>query len=128
MITALYAALLGLLMMWLSVQVIKQRRKNKIAYADGGVEDLQVARSAQGNGVDNIPIGLILLALLEFNGANVLIIHGLGVLFIVGRVIHARAILDKKLKGRITGMKLTFGVLFALAVLNIVYLPFDKLW
>ncbi|GAK86407.1 glutathione S-transfersae-related protein [Vibrio ponticus] len=128
MITALYASLLALLMMWLSVQVIKQRRTNRIAHADGGIEGLQIARSAQSNAVDYIPITIILLAMLEYNGANTLIIHGLGVLFVVGRIIHARAILAKDLKGRVTGMKLTFAVMFTLVVLNLVYLPFDKLW
>ncbi|EGU44336.1 glutathione S-transferase-related protein [Vibrio ichthyoenteri ATCC 700023] len=128
MITALYAALLALLMMWLAVQVIKQRRKNRVAYADGGIEGLQIARSAQGNAVDSIPITVILLALLEFNGANVLLIHGLGILFLVGRIVHARAILAQDLKGRVMGMKLTFATMFALVVLNLIYLPFDKLW
>ncbi|GAL28409.1 glutathione S-transfersae-related protein [Vibrio variabilis] len=54
MITALYASLLAVLMIWLSFQVIKQRRANQVAYADGGVEALQIARSAQGNAVDYI--------------------------------------------------------------------------
>ncbi|OLQ94680.1 hypothetical protein BIY21_08150 [Vibrio ponticus] len=128
MITALYASLLTLLMMWLAVQVIKQRRTNRVAHADGGIEGLQIARSAQGNAVDYIPITVILLALVEYNGANSLIIHGLGVLFLVGRIIHARAILAKDLKGRVMGMKLTFAVMFTLVVFNLIYLPFDKLW
>ncbi|WP_418114912.1 MAPEG family protein [Vibrio scophthalmi] len=128
MITALYAALLAVLMMWLAVQVIKQRRKNKVAYADGGIEGLQIARSAQGNAVDSIPITVILLALLEMNGANVLLIHGIGILFLVARIVHARAILAQDLNGRIMGMKLTFATMFTLVILNVVYLPFDKLW
>ncbi|MBA5761324.1 MAPEG family protein [Vibrio sp. 404] len=128
MITALYASLLALLMMWLAVQVIKQRHKSRVAYADGGIDELKIARSAQGNAAEYIPITLILLALIEHNGANVLLIHGLGILFLVGRVIHAKAILAENIKGRVTGMKLTFAVMFALVVLNLIYLPFDKLW
>ena len=49
MITALYASFLALLLIWLAFQVVKQRRSNKIAYADGGVAALQIARSAQSN-------------------------------------------------------------------------------
>ena len=132
MITALYASLLALLMMWLAVQVIKQRRTNKVAHGDGNgnesVEALQIARSAQGNAVDSIPITLILLALLELNGANVLLIHGLGIVFLVGRVVHAKAILNQDLKARVIGMKVTFASMFALVVLNLLYLPFDKMW
>ncbi|MGF1911344.1 MAPEG family protein [Vibrio kasasachensis] len=128
MITALYAALLALLMIWLAVQVIKLRHKNKVSHADGEIEDLQVARGAQGNAAEYIPITLILMTLIEYNGANALLIHGLGVLFVLGRVIHARAILSKNFSGRVKGMKLTFAVMFTLVILNFVYLPFDKLW
>lgn len=70
MITALYASILATLMIWLSIQVIKQRRSAKVAYADGGVNALQVARSAQGNAMDYIPITLFLMAMVEFNGAS----------------------------------------------------------
>lgn len=128
MITALYASLLAFLMLWLAIQVIKQRRKSRVAHADGGIEELQIARSAHGNAVDYIPIVLILMALIEYNGANPLLIHGLGIVFVVGRVVHAKAILGRDLKGRILGMKLTFAVLFALAVFNLIYLPFERLW
>ena len=132
MITALYASLLALLMMWLAVQVIKQRRINKVAHGDGNgnesIEALQIVRSAQGNAVDSIPITLIMLALLELNGANLFIIHGLGIVFLVGRVVHGKAILKRDLKGRVMGMKLTFATMFALVVLNLLYLPFDKMW
>lgn len=71
MITALYAALLTVLMIWLAIEVIKQRRINLIAHADGGVESLQVVRSAQSNAMDYIPITVILMGFLEMNGASV---------------------------------------------------------
>lgn len=55
-------------------------------------------------------------------------IHLAGVVFVIGRLMHAKAVLAEKLKGRITGMKLTFLVMAVLIVLNLVYLPFGKLW
>ena len=128
MITALYASILAALMIWLSIQVIKQRRSAKVAYADGGVNALQVARSAQGNAMDYIPITLFLMAMVDFNGASPWLIHPAGVVFIIGRLMHAKSVLAGKLKGRITGMKLTFLVMAVLIVLNLVYLPFGKLW
>ncbi|MGR5056829.1 MAPEG family protein [Vibrio rotiferianus] len=128
MITALYASALALLLIWLAFQVIKQRRSNKIAYADGGVESLQIARSAQSNASEYIPITLILMALLEFNGASVLWIHLAGIAFVIGRVIHARGILAEDLKGRVTGMKLTFFTMIGLVALNLIYLPYGNLW
>ncbi|MET2900004.1 MAPEG family protein [Vibrio rotiferianus] len=128
MITALYASALALLLIWLAFQVIKQRRSNKIAYADGGVESLQIARSAQSNASEYIPITLILMALLEYNGASVLWIHLVGIAFVIGRVIHARGILAEDLKGRVTGMKLTFFTMIGLVALNLIYLPYGNLW
>ncbi|MEF1338517.1 MAPEG family protein [Vibrio rotiferianus] len=128
MITALYASALALLLIWLAFQVIKQRRSNKIAYADGGVESLQIARSAQSNASEYIPITLILMVLLEYNGASVLWIHLAGIAFVIGRVIHARGILAEDLKGRVTGMKLTFFTMIGLVALNLIYLPYGNLW
>ncbi|ELB1638131.1 MAPEG family protein [Vibrio alginolyticus] len=128
MITALYANILAILIIWLAVQVIKLRRLNQIAYADGGVEALQIARSAQSNATEYIPITLILMALLEFNSAYPTWIHLIGIIFVIGRVIHAKGILKKDLKKRIRGMQVTFLVILSLVVLNMIYLPYDKLW
>lgn len=128
MLTALYASILALLLIWLAFQVIKQRRSNKIAYADGGVEALQIARSAQSNASEYIPITLILMALVEYNGASVWLIHLAGVAFVIGRIIHARGILGEDLKGRVTGMKFTFFTMIGLVVLNLIYLPYGNLW
>lgn len=127
MITALYASLLAILMIWLAIQVIKQRRANQVAYADGGVEPLQIARSAQSNAMDYIPITLILMGFAEFNGMHVWLVHIIGVTFVLGRVIHAKGILGKKFKGRVLGMQLTLACMVALIILNLVYLPFDQL-
>ncbi len=128
MVTALYAALLTVVMIWLAIEVIKQRRINLVAHADGGVESLQIARSAQSNAMDYIPITVILMGLLEVNGAGVWLIHVIGVAFILGRVIHAKGILAKNFKGRKVGMVLTLICMISLIVLNLAYLPFDKMF
>ena len=128
MITALYACILTVLLIWLAIQVIKLRRKNKVAYADGGVEALQIARSAQSNASEYIPITLILMALLEYNGEQPVWIHLTGIIFVIGRIIHARGILQERFKGRVKGMQLTFLIMVALVVLNLIYLPYDKIW
>ncbi|MFA9382313.1 MAG: MAPEG family protein [Vibrio cyclitrophicus] len=128
MVTALYAALLTVVMIWLAIEVIKQRRANLVAYADGGVESLQIARSAQSNAMDYIPITIILMGFLEMNGANVWFIHVLGVVFLLGRVIHAKGILAENFKGRKVGMVLTLICMISLIVLNLAYLPFDKMF
>ena len=127
MITAIYASVLALLMCGLAYNVIKARRKNKIRYADGNVEELQIARTAHSNSVDYIPITLILIFILEYNGANIWLIHLAGLSLIIGRIIHCKGILSESLKGRVLGMKITFFTIFALAFLNLLYAPYEKL-
>jgi len=122
MFTALYAALSALLICWLALQVINTRRKYQIAYADGGIEALQIARSAHSNATEYLPIFLILLFLLEYNGGNPILINLLGVVMLTGRIIHARGILQQQLKKRVLGMQMTIYTLLILAALNIVYL------
>jgi len=128
MVTALYAAILAALMLWLAIEVIKQRRKAQVKYSDGGVDALTIARSAHSNAVDYIPITLVMMATLEYNGGSVWLVHACGIMFVVGRIMHAKGILADRLKGRIGGMKLTFLVMVALIVLNLIHLPFDKMW
>lgn len=127
MITALYASLLTLLIVWLSLNVIKSRRKNKVRYGDGDNKELIIARTAQSNTVQYIPLALLLLLMLELNHASIWLIHLLGITLLAGRIIYAHALLKRKHSGRVTGMKITIYVLMALAFLNIAYLPYDRL-
>ncbi|MDN3715915.1 MAPEG family protein [Vibrio breoganii] len=120
MITSLYAGILAVWICYLSVQVIKQRRKHRVSHADGQVDDLAVARGAHSNATEYIPIGLLLLMLAEFNGAPEWAIHILGTLLVVGRLSHGLAVLNRKMKGRVFGMMSTFGVIGLLAALNVV--------
>ena len=128
MTTVIYASILSILMCWLSLNVIKLRWKYKVRYADGDCLELQIARSAQSNAVDYIPITLILLFALEYNGGNFWLLHIIGITFVIARVLHYRSILADQLKGRILGMKMTLGVIITLAVLNLLYLPYSELF
>jgi len=128
MITPFYASILAILMCWLALQVIKERRKNRVKYADGGIEALQRVRTAHSNAVDYIPVTLILLVLLELNGGNVWLVHSAGMAFVAGRIIHAHGILADKMRGRVLGMKITIITILALALLNIVYVPYGKIF
>ena len=122
MFTALYASLSILLLCWLALKVVGARRKHQIRYADGGVEAVQIARTAHGNATEYLPIFLIALFLLEYNGGQPLLINLLGITMLGGRVIHAKGILQESFKGRVLGMQITIFTLLALAILNIIYL------
>ena len=125
--TSIYAGLCGLLMAWLALQTIKVRRANKVRLGDGGVFELQSAIRAHGNFAEYMPITIILLFLLEHNGAPVLVIHVIGTAFIVGRWVHAQGLLKNDLRKRVTGMGFTLNILIGLAVANIVLAIFKLL-
>ena len=128
MTTALYASLSAFLIFWLSMNVIKKRRLYKVSLGDGGNEELKTAVAAHLNAVEYIPITLLLLFTLEYNKANIGLLHGLGLVFMIGRIIHARGLLQGHLKQRVMGMQITLYTLMTLAILNIVYLPYSQLF
>src|SRR6187551_500842 len=117
--TSIYAGFCGLLMAWLALQTIKARRANRVKLGDGGNFALQSAIRAQGNFAEYMPIVLILLFLLEYNGMYYLVIHAIGIAFLFGRWIHAQGLLKDNLRYRMRGMGFTLIILIALAVANI---------
>ncbi len=127
MTSAIYASLLAFLISWLSMNVIKKRGKHHVSMGDDGNDELQVAIAAQSNAIEYIPIALILLFALEYNGFNLLVVHGLGIAFVIGRVLHARGMLLVKFKLRVLGMKVTLYTLYGLAILNLIYTPYKFL-
>jgi hypothetical protein len=88
-ITPFYAALLGLLLLWLSYRVSRERIAHNVALGDGGHASLQRAIRAQANLTEYAPLALILLASIEAEGFHPPAVHTLGVLLVVGRGLHA---------------------------------------
>lgn len=127
MISSLYAALLALLIVWLSLRVIKLRQEKQVGLGDGGEAELQIAIRAQGNATEYIPISLILLLLLELNKAPIALIHFGGVVILAGRLVHARGLLTKNSRYRVLGMQITIFTLIGLAFTNIAYVVYGSL-
>lgn len=124
MITSIYASLLALLIVRLSLAVIKLRRKNRVSVGDGGNEELQLAIRAHSNALEYIPITLFLLLTLELNGAPKILIHILGFTLIIGRILHAIGLPAKDFRKRVLGMQITIYLLIGLALLNMLFLAF----
>ena len=121
MITSLYASLSVLLIVRLTLSVIKLRTKNRISVGDGGNEELQLAIRTHANAVEYIPIALLLLLMLELNGAPNILIHVLGITLLIGRIIHAMGLPAKNLPKRVLGMQITIYLLIGLAILNVAF-------
>lgn len=125
--SVVYAIVLALLIVWLSLNVIKIRRHHQIRYGDGGNAMLEVARAAHANATEYIPISLILLFALEYNHGYLWLVHGFGIVIVIGRVLHARGLLADRLKLRILGMQLTLLSLIGLSVANLFFLSYHAL-
>ena len=121
LMTSIIAAILTIIFVKLSFAVIGLRRKNKVGLGSGGYDDLERAIRAQGNFAEYVPIGLILIACLELNGAPWWLVILPGITLIIGRLIHAKGINEPppNFSSRVLGMKFTFGTLITLVMLNI---------
>ena len=121
LITSLVASALTLLFVKLSMAVIKLRGKNKVGLGSGGHDDLERAIRAQGNFAEYVPIALILIGCLELNGAPWWLVAIPGITLIIGRLFHAKGINTPPpdFSDRVLGMKITFGTLITLVILNI---------
>ncbi len=87
-VTGLYAALLAVLCVFLSAAVGRIRGQNKLRLGDVGGEAVIVANRRHMNFVENVPLALLLIALVELNSAPKLWVHGLGAVLLLCRVAH----------------------------------------
>ena len=114
-VTAIYAALLGLMVIALGSRIAWLRRAHRIGLGDGGNQQLARAIRAHGNLVEYAPLALILMVLCELNGAPAVFLHALGVTLLVGRLLHAQGLLSSGgvSVGRTCGTTLTWIALLA---------------
>ncbi len=129
LITAIVAALLSLILIKLSFAVINLRRENKVSLGSGGNDALERAIRAHANFTEYVPIGLILIACLELNGAPWWLVLTPGLTLIIGRVFHAVGMnqAPPNFSKRVLGMKFTFQTLIALAIVNIAWSVYQLL-
>ena len=117
LITSLYAALLSVVFVILSVRVIRLRRDGGIGLGDGGERTLLRAIRAHGNFSEYVPLALLLMLLAELSHRPPWIIHALGVLLLLGRGLHAAGLSRQPdwAFGRVAGMACTLIGLIASA-------------
>lgn len=84
-VTLLYAGLLGLMAVLLANHVLRVR-VNAHRYPDWKP---QAVLRSQANFVENVPLALVLLSLLEASGVGPAAIHTCGALLVLLRVLHA---------------------------------------
>ncbi|MCJ8158619.1 MAPEG family protein [Sphingomonas sp. LaA6.9] len=87
-VTLLYAAILGIINLWLSWRAGKVRVSDKIMIGDGGNELLRARMRAHANFNEYVPLALILMALIEFHAGPALGLWVLGGLLALARLAH----------------------------------------
>lgn len=88
-ISMLYAGLLTLLFFALSVNIIRLRWRDRVGLGTGDSQDLKVAVRIHGNFSEYVPLLLLLLVMMELQGASAALLHGLGAALFVARICHA---------------------------------------
>ncbi|MBK0000270.1 MAPEG family protein [Erwinia sp. S38] len=125
MVSALYVVFGALLIIKFSLDVVRLRRQYRISIGDGGVSDLQLAIRIHGNAVEYIPLAVLLLVVMEMNGADIWLIHLLGLFFFFGRLLHAWGLRSRTMLWRRNGMILTLLTLLVMIIVNLIFLPWD---
>lgn len=114
-VTALYAALLGLQGLVLATLVGIGRRKTpeKISLGDGGNRKLIEANRRHMNWVENVPLLIVYMAIIELNGGSKVWLNVLGIALFIARIIHPFGIDATSLnrRPRLVGARLTMLVL-----------------
>ena len=119
LISALYAAPLGVLAVALGARIALLRFRLRVGIGDGGKPELARAIRVHANLLESAPIALVLLLLAETTTAlGPTALHAAGAALVAGRLLHAFGLARYAgaSPGRFTGMLLTWAVTLLLAV------------
>jgi uncharacterized membrane protein YecN with MAPEG domain len=120
-ITACYLAVLALLYVVLSLQVIRLRRMNRAAFGDSGNVALRSAIRAHAHFAEYVPITTLMVGFLEASGASAPRVHLLMGALVVARLLHPPGMYAapdtfRFRIGRIGGVTITIGLLVTCAL------------
>jgi uncharacterized membrane protein YecN with MAPEG domain len=113
-----YAALFALIFVYLSLRTIGLRRRLQIAVGDAGNPLMLRAMRVHANFAEYVPFALLLIFLVESQGARAGLVHGLCLTLLIGRVLHAWGLSQARenFRFRVIGMVLTFATLVSAAL------------
>lgn len=117
-IVGIYAALNTFILLWISIATGRLRARHKVSIGDGGVPHLVRILRGHANAIENMPMFFLLLAVAAVMAAPAWLLHLLGLVFTIGRVIHAWHFIQEDAPGwqRGAGYGLTFLALVVLAL------------
>jgi len=112
-ITPVYASLLGLLFVGLSVRTLRLRGKLGIAIGDAGNQQMLRVIRVHSNFAEYVPLALLLIYFTEVQGASARFIHIVCLCLLAGRLLHAYGVsqVNEQLGFRVVGTALTLGTI-----------------
>ncbi len=119
-ITAIYLALLAFLYIALGLQVVRLRRRERMAFGDGGSADLHSAIRAHAHFAETVPIIILMAGLLEATGLPAATLYQWLSALLLARLIHPIGMYARPQSWqfglfRIGGMTITMVVMFSCA-------------
>lgn len=121
-VTPIYMSLLAFLIIFLAYRITLFRRSEKVALGEENCSKaMKGAVRAHANAVENVPLALLLLAALELNSLNPLLLHIFGGVLLLSRMAHAYG-LSKTIgpsPGRFYGTLFTWLCIVIMSILNI---------
>ena len=121
-IVPIYAAIFAIMLVVLSLRVAMTRGDVRIAIGDGGNIALQRRIRVQGNFTEYVPMALILFTFVEWQGWPRWVVHGLCLILLAARLVHAYGIArePEDIRFRATGMATTALLLVVAAILLLI--------
>ena len=126
MVTGLYIAVFALVQAGMVIWIARSRLSEKVSLGAGDSDILAVKTRVYGNFVEVVPIAVLLMLVAELGGAPLWIIHWMGVLMVISRIIHAKGMLIPPGHGayRMAGMLMTAAVFLIGAMICITLVVF----
>jgi uncharacterized membrane protein YecN with MAPEG domain len=116
-ILPIYASLLAILFVFLSIRTIRLRRSLSIGLGHAENPVMLRAMRVHANFSEYVPLALLLIFLVESLGSSVILVHTLGAALLVARLSHAYGVSQhpEDFRFRVFGMATTFIVLLICA-------------
>src|SRR4029079_6416028 len=116
-IVPIYAAIFAVMLVALSLRVARTRGNVRVAIGDGGNQILLRASRCQGTCTEYVPMALILFMFVELQGWPRWLVHGLCLVLLAARLLHAYGIAQEPedIRLRATGMATTAALLVSAA-------------
>lgn len=122
----IYTALNMAILLWIATETARLRGKHKVSIGDGGVKHLVRIIRGHANAIENMPMFFIMLLVGALIGMPVLAAHVLGIVFTIGRGLHAWHFIQEDAPGWQRGGG--FGLSFLAQVVLLIGLLGHGLW